>query len=362
MMTSRVMSRAYFAAIPLLLVLSACGGPKGEPAPVEPKPVDAVHDASTKIPLRGIVTTSGEVATFSLCGAPAGAAVTLTGPAGELADAFASLNAKPTDGIYVEIQGGPSADGTSYVWTKIVRARGVGEGIACDAPVFEGEFVANGNEPFWAIEIRDKGIVYRSPEIPQGRVYPYALTPTASDAVLYASKTNDPVVSTIEIALEPARCIDSMSGELRSFKAHLVLDGQRLEGCAREGVPHGEFGDAPLDELRRFAGAYPRTVHLWDEPVIHERLLALLGTAMPLFLEAMKVQSPLIKDNEIYYVTGNKPHRGGLDNAAFLADPASDTLAVILYVNGTRRDFKEGGRDVAIPKEVVAMIDTLETH
>jgi hypothetical protein len=103
-------------------------------------------------------------------------------------------------------------------------------------------------------------------------------------------------------------------------------------------------------------------VHLWDEPVIHERLGALLGTAMPAFLENMKVQSPLMRDSDTYYVTGNKPHRGGLDNAAFLADPDSDTLAVILYVNGARRDFKEGGRDVTLPKEVVAMIGTMETH
>ena len=288
--------------------------------------------------------------------------MTLTDPGGELARAFASLDAKPVDGIYVELDGAPAADGKTLAWTKLLRARGLREGIACDAPVFEGEFVANGNEPFWAIEIRENGIVYRSPELPKGRIYPYAFTRTASGAVVYATKTDGPVVSTLEISLEPARCVDPMSGELRSFKAHVALDGLELSGCALAGVPHGDFGNAPFDELNRFAGSYPHTVHLWKEPVIQKRLEALLGTKLTAFLDNMQVQSPLMKDGGVFYVMGNKPHQGGLDNAFFLADPASDTLAVILYVNGARHDFNEGRREVALPAEVVTMIGNMETR
>jgi hypothetical protein len=48
-----------------------------------------------------------------------------------------------------------------------------------------------------------------------------------------------------------------------------------------------------------------------------------------------------------------------LDNAIFLADPASDTIEVILFKNRSRRDFKEGGRDVALPADVDAAIDNL---
>ena len=129
MMASKVMSRANFAALPFLLVVAACGGPKGGTAPVEPPASEATIEVSSKIPFRGIVSTSGEVTTFTACGAPAGAAMTLTGPAGELAGTFASLNAKPTDGIYVELEGEPAADGKSLVWTKLLRARGLGEGI-----------------------------------------------------------------------------------------------------------------------------------------------------------------------------------------------------------------------------------------
>jgi hypothetical protein len=178
--------------------------------------------------------------------------------------------------------------------------------------------------------------------------------------VVYATKLEHPVSSTLEVALEPARCVDSMAGELRSFRAHVILDGKKLEGCAVAGVPHGEFGSAPLDELNRFAGAYPRSVRLWDDTAIHKRLETLLGPAMKPFLENIQVQGPLMKDGGVFYVTGNKTHRGGLDNAVFLADPASDTIAVILFVNGARRDFNEGGRDVALPADVVTTIGNME--
>ena len=353
------MNRVVFAAIPLAFLLAACGAPERGAPPAGQAATEPESDASPKNPVRGIVSYAGGATTFMECGAPSGTARTLADPAGELAKAFASLEAKPGAGIYVELTGAPAADGRTFAWTALLRAAAVGEGPACDAPVFEGEFVANGNEPFWTIEIREGGIVYRDPEVPKGRTYPYAFTRTETGSVVYATKLDSPVVSTLEVALAPSRCIDSMSGELRSFKAHVVLDGRALDGCARAGVPHGEFGTTPLDELNRFTGAYPRTVRLWSDGAIRTRLEALLGSAMKEFLENMKVQSPLMKDDGVFYVTGNRPHYGGLDNAIFLADPSSDTIEVILFKNRLRRDFKEGGRDVALPAEVDATIDNM---
>jgi putative lipoprotein len=352
MMDSPTMSRAYLAAALLLFAVAACGEPASGPAP-EKQPAAPVQDSVPASRLaRGVVVLSGGAPTFRECGSPDGAAVTMTDPGNDFAKAFAALEAGPAEGIYVELGGTPG---------PLLRARSLREGHPCDSPVFEGEFVAGGNEPFWTIEIREKGIVFRSPEHPDGRVYPYALTRTASGGVVYATRTDEPAVSTLEIALEPARCVDSMSGELRSFKARVTLDGQALSGCAFAGVPHGEFGDAPLDELNRFKGAYPDAVRLWDDPIVHERLEALLGPALKQFRANMGVQSPLMSDSDVFYATGNKPHRGGLDGAIFLADPATDTIAVILYVNGTRQDFREGGRDIALPAEVVKTIGNVNT-
>jgi len=348
------------AAVPLMALLVACGSPKSERPPAEPPAAEAADASSSKIPLRGIVFTKAGATTFSECGAPSGRAMSLSDPSGELAKAFTSLSAKPDDGIYVELDGAPAADGAAVTWTAILRAHTLGGAISCDAPVFDGEFVASGNEPFWAVEIRENGITYRSPELPKGRTYPYAFTRTATGSVLYATKIETPSVSTLEVALEPKTCVDSMSGELRGFTAYVTLDGRKLSGCAVAGVPRGEFGSAPLDELNRFSGVYPHTVRLWKDPALAKRLDALLGASMPAFLENMKVQTPVTKDGGIFYVTGNAPHRGGLDNAIFLADPATDTINVIVFTNAVRKDFKEEGREVALPADVVTTIGNMD--
>lgn len=362
MIECSTMGRAKHAAIPFVVLLAACGAKEPATPPTDRADTDSSGEAASKIPVRGIATTSGGITTFCECGAPAGRVLTLADRGGELAKAFASLGGTAQRGLYLELEGAPDADGKTFAWTSLLRARALGEALACDAPVFEGEFTANGNKPFWAIEIRENGITYREPGIPKGITFPYAFTRTETGAVLYATKTGGPVVSTLEVALEPARCVDSMSREWRSFKAHVVLDGRKLEGCARAGVPHGEFGNVPLDELSRFAGAYPHTVQLWRDPALSNRLETLLGTTMNAFLENMKVQSPLMKDNGLFYVMGNKPHQGGLDSAFFLADPASDTIAVILFVNGSRRDFKEGGREIELPAEIVTTIGNMAKH
>lgn len=348
----------WAAAVPLVLWLSACGGSKSAPAPAEPAAADDTDSSTSNAPLRGVATTSGATTSFRPCGAPAANAMTVTDGSGELARAFSTLAAKPSDGIYVELAG--EIDGTRLTLTSLLRAHALGGALACDAPVFDGEFVANGNEPFWAVEIRENGITFRSPEMPKGRTYPYAFTRTETGSVVYATKVEVPTVSTLEVALEPAQCADSMSGELRGFKAHVTHDGAKLEGCAIAGVPRGEFGSAPLDELNRFAGAYPQAVRVWKDPAIEARLEALLGKALPAFLANMKVESPVMKDGGIFYVTGSAPHRGGLDSAVFLADPATDTINAIVFVNAARRDFKEGGRDVAIPAEVATMIGNMD--
>jgi hypothetical protein len=95
---------------------------------------------------------------------------------------------------------------------------------------------------------------------------------------------------------------------------------------------------------------------MWSQPPLGPRLAALLGTKEKTFLEHLRVRSPLMWDGRVFYVTGNKARQGGIDTAVFVADPATDTINVILFVAGVREDFKESGRDVTLPAEVVTTI------
>lgn len=312
--------------------------------------------------MRGVLTLGVGGGLLRECGAPSGRALTVADPSGSLATAMAGLASDAARGVYAELNGELSSDGSSLAAPTLLRARDPKEPTGCDVPVFDGEYRASGNEPFWSVEIRQDGIIYSDPTVPTGRTYPYAFTRTETGSVVYATKITSPAVSTLEIALEPGRCVDSMFGEIRGFAAHAKLDGRKLEGCAAPGVPHGEFGSAVLDELSRYAGCYPSRARLWSEPTIHRRLEALLGAQLPDFLENMKVESPLTKDNDVYYTMGNKPHQGGSDGAIFLADAGSDTIEVILFVRGERKDVGEGGRDVAAPAEVTAALSNLGRH
>lgn len=341
------------------LVLVACGGGKTIVAP-KPENPKAVADTDAGPPLRGTVTKSGDTLELRECGAAAEHPMAVGDPSGELAKAYAALATPKGDSLDVELRGAQSADGASFAMTELVRARVLHGGASCERPVFDGDYLVNGNEPFWTVEIKPDGIVYRSPEVPKGRAYPYAMTRTETGASVYATRIDKPQVSTLEISLEPGRCVDSMSGEIRSVKGHVALDGRKLEGCAAAGIPRGGFGDAPLDELNRFAGSYPDEATLWGSPSIKPRLDALLGAKAKIFLENMQVRSPVKRDAGIFYVTGNKAHQGGVDNAIFVADPDSDTIVVVLFVNGVREDFAEGGRDVPFPAEVKKTIEGLE--
>jgi hypothetical protein len=69
-----------------------------------------------------------------------------------------------------------------------------------------------------------------------------------------------------------------------------------------------------------------------------------------------------MKNAGVFYVTGNKAHEGGSDTAVLLADPATDTIEVILVTHGTRQDLKEGGRDVTLPADVATFLGNTDKH
>lgn len=116
-----------------------------------------------------------------------------------------------------------------------------------------------------------------------------------------------------------------------------------------------EEKDAPsLAQLRLHLGQYPRDTGLWSHPLLAQRLHALLGDKHQAFLENMRVQGPLTEENGLLFVTGNKPHEGGVDMAVFLADPANDKLQVWLSTGGTVETFSEADPPLADPPLVAA--------
>ncbi len=114
-----------------------------------------------------------------------------------------------------------------------------------------------------------------------------------------------------------------------------------------------EEKDAPsLAQLRLHLGQYPRDTGLWGHQLLAQRLHTLLGGKYQTFLENMRVQGPLTEENGLLYVTGNKPHQGGVDMAAFLADPVNDKLQIWICTNGVQEVFSEAEPPLADPPSV----------
>ena len=109
-----------------------------------------------------------------------------------------------------------------------------------------------------------------------------------------------------------------------------------------------------LSQLRQHLGEYPRDTNLWGHPLLAQRLHTLLGARHQTFLEDMLVQGPLTEENGLLFVTGNKPHEGGVDMAVFLADPVNDKIQVWLSTNGTAESFSEADPPLADPPSVAA--------
>ena len=100
-------------------------------------------------------------------------------------------------------------------------------GVGC-RPAQVPSAVARGNEPFWAVEVADSGIVYRSPEHAAGVVYRNVVYQSGDSTRTWRASSNGRPITLI---LELMRCTDSMSGQESPWTARAEVGSVRLEGC-----------------------------------------------------------------------------------------------------------------------------------
>jgi hypothetical protein len=115
-----------------------------------------------------------------------------------------------------------------------------------------------------------------------------------------------------------------------------------------------------LAPLRELVGRYPRDVDLWSREPLAGRLHALLGERFATFVGNTEVQSPLLEEDGILYVTGNKPHSGGTDAAALVADLRRDAVWVWLLVGGESEAFLDRDVEVELPADVRIVLENAD--
>jgi len=99
------------------------------------------------------------------------------------------------------------------------------------------EYLAHGNEPFWAVRVTRTGIQFLEPDNQDGVAGAYA-SPTREGTVLvFRTVLRDSAGTPLELTLEEGRCSDGMSDRVYDYAAMARLGERVLRGCAEVRSP-----------------------------------------------------------------------------------------------------------------------------
>lgn len=245
--------------VALLVILSlavGCTGKKndgGEAADSLGQAADdmASDDRSTRVSrptladsseiFRGYLVYGPERRSFKACGENrASWVVDLT--RGVLWNVYEQLTVNSLDPVFVEVRGemGPPPGegfGADYdhQLTVLQLRRAALEGPGCNEDLKATEFRALGNEPFWSVNISERGIVFSDFGRSQELVFPYSPPQVSADRRLYAASVAQGGRHRIEITIDEQPCTDTMSGAYFSYVVQAKVDGRTYVGCAMEG-------------------------------------------------------------------------------------------------------------------------------
>lgn len=112
----------------------------------------------------------------------------------------------------------------------------------------------------------------------------------------------------------------------------------------------------PWAGLQNHVDKYPKDSGLLTDSPIVTPLKTLLGDKYDTFVTNMGVQSPLTRDGDLLFTSGNKPHEGGSNAAYLIVDPASSALEAGLWESGKLTTYATPGATLRKPADIETMI------
>jgi uncharacterized membrane protein len=94
------------------------------------------------------------------------------------------------------------------------------------------EYVARGNEPFWAVSVSRDEVTWREPDRPEGLRGPLQATSRDGSRLVFRAVVGDSMGAPLELTLEETPCQDGMSGKVFDYSAVARFGGRELTGCA----------------------------------------------------------------------------------------------------------------------------------
>ena len=188
---------------------------------------------------KGLYISGNEVSTFRSCDNPENI-YWVEDESKKLASSYkkaTSFLSYPYESILIEFTGylkGKSNIGYAgeydnvLVVTDVITAKQKSFNTDC----FAYEFIALGNEPFWAVEIipEEKIITLKDVGIEKTYIYPYKAAKVVGNTFTY-EVANDRKQS-IKVVITKETCSDGMSDRKYNYSALVIINGKTLNGCA----------------------------------------------------------------------------------------------------------------------------------
>ena len=143
----------------------------------------------------------------------------------------------PYESVYAEVKGylaGKSSLGYAseyenvLIVTEVVKLEAKSYRTAC----YDYEFIALGNEPFWAVDMvpTEQQIVLK--DVSTEKVYRFPYQPANIGGGVHRFETSNGAKDKLVIIIREEPCSDGMSDNKYDYSAEVVFNGRALKGCA----------------------------------------------------------------------------------------------------------------------------------
>lgn len=217
---------------------STPNGEESESAPSASR--DSLMGSANKAPVtfRGLYTFGNEVNTFRDCSTQQTYWVndSLTPLRKPYEQTLKSLT-YPYESVYAELKGylaGKSRLGYAseyenvLIVTEIIKLEAKNLRTDC----YDYEFIALGNEPFWAVDIipAEEQIVLK--DVGENKVYQFPYQPATVIDGMNRFETSNGAKDKLVIVIREESCSDGMSDNQYEYAAEVAINGRTLKGCA----------------------------------------------------------------------------------------------------------------------------------
>jgi hypothetical protein len=165
----------------------------------------------------------------------------------------------------------------------------------------------------------------------------------------------------IEANAEPGKRLDPFHAALAGSYRLCAGTGPTTPAPAR--AERAPVAGTPLEwtNLAAMVGRYPGNysrdnIDLFDRGAIAGALRSMLGAKMAVLEANLATITPLGRQGNIYYVSGNAPHRGGEDQAYVLIDPTRRVVQIGLWEKGKLTVYAPPGGRLSEPADIIKML------